>query len=141
MRSLFAGVAVLVLVLVLAGACAMSAEAPSASMAMEAVKAPVAIESKFATSPDGTKIHYNASGSGPLVIAIHGFPDFSASWDKLAPVLNDKYRFVALDTRGYSPASRVRDISFGGVHAVFVRKDGRRIGVADPRRDGTAAGW
>ena len=98
MRSLLAGVAVLVL----AGACAMSAEAPSASMAMEAVKAPVAIESKFATSPDGTKIHYNASGSGPLVIAIHGFPDFSASWDKLAPVLNDKYRFVALDTRGYN---------------------------------------
>ncbi len=49
--------------------------------------------------------------------------------------------YQALVTRGYSPASRVRDISFGGVHAVFVRKDGRRIGVADPRRDGTAAGW
>ena len=31
--------------------------------------------------------------------------------------------------------------SFGGVHAVFVRKDGKRIGVADPRRDGSAAGW
>jgi pimeloyl-ACP methyl ester carboxylesterase len=71
-------------------------------MAAESVKAPVAIESRFATSPDGTKIHYNASGSGPLVVAIHGFPDFSASWDKLAPALNDKYRFVALDTRGYN---------------------------------------
>ena len=98
MRSLFAGVAVLVL----AGACAMSPEATSASMTTESVKSPVAIESKFATSPDGTKIHYNASGAGPLVIAIHGFPDFSASWDKLAPALNDKYRFVALDTRGYN---------------------------------------
>jgi pimeloyl-ACP methyl ester carboxylesterase len=96
MRALFAGVAVLVL----AGACAMSTEAPVAPAAM--VKAPVAIESKFATSPDGTKIHYNASGSGPLVVAIHGFPDFSASWNKLAPALNDKYRFVALDTRGYN---------------------------------------
>ena len=49
--------------------------------------------------------------------------------------------YQALVARGYSPASRVRDISFGGVHAVFVRKDGKRIGVADPRRDGTAAGW
>jgi gamma-glutamyltranspeptidase / glutathione hydrolase len=49
--------------------------------------------------------------------------------------------YQALVTRGYSPASRVRDISFGGVHAIFVRKDGKRIGVADPRRDGTAAGW
>ena len=49
--------------------------------------------------------------------------------------------YQALVTRGYAPSSRVRDISFGGVHAVFVRKDGKRIGVADPRRDGSAAGW
>lgn len=49
--------------------------------------------------------------------------------------------YQALVSRGYAPASRVRDISFGGVHAIFVRKDGKRIGVADPRRDGTAAGW
>ncbi|WP_411280406.1 gamma-glutamyltransferase family protein [Gemmatimonas sp.] len=49
--------------------------------------------------------------------------------------------YQALVARGYAPSSRLRDISFGGVHAVFVRKDGKRIGVADPRRDGTAAGW
>jgi gamma-glutamyltranspeptidase/glutathione hydrolase len=49
--------------------------------------------------------------------------------------------YQALVSRGYAPASRVRDISFGGVHAIFVRKDGKRIGVADPRRDGTAVGW
>jgi gamma-glutamyltranspeptidase/glutathione hydrolase len=48
--------------------------------------------------------------------------------------------YQALVTRGYRPLSRVADISFGGVHAVFVRPDGRRIGVADPRRDGAAAG-
>jgi len=48
--------------------------------------------------------------------------------------------YAALVSRGYKPASRVADITFGGVHAVFVRKDGRRIGVADPRRDGAAVG-
>ena len=48
--------------------------------------------------------------------------------------------YQALVTRGYRPLSRVADISFGGVHAVYVRPDGRRIGVADPRRDGAAAG-
>lgn len=46
--------------------------------------------------------------------------------------------YAALIARGYRPVSRVADISFGGVHAVFVRKDGMRIGVADPRRDGVA---
>ncbi len=48
--------------------------------------------------------------------------------------------YQALVSRGYQPQSRVADITFGGVHAVFVRKDGKRIGVADPRRDGAAGG-
>lgn len=48
--------------------------------------------------------------------------------------------YAALVQRGYRPLSRVADISFGGVHAVYVRNDGVRIGVADPRRDGVAAG-
>lgn len=47
--------------------------------------------------------------------------------------------YAALVARGYQPLSRVADIQFGGVHAVHVRRDGRRIGIADPRRDGSAA--
>jgi gamma-glutamyltranspeptidase/glutathione hydrolase len=49
--------------------------------------------------------------------------------------------YQALVLRGYKPVSRVADITFGGVHAVYVRRDGRRIGVADPRRDGVASGY
>ncbi len=49
--------------------------------------------------------------------------------------------YEALVTRGYRPESRVGDLMFGGVHAVYVRPDGRRIGVADPRRDGAALGY
>jgi gamma-glutamyltranspeptidase/glutathione hydrolase len=48
--------------------------------------------------------------------------------------------YAALVQRGYRPVSRVADIAFGGVHAVYVRRDGTRIGVADPRRDGVAVG-
>ncbi|MCE2952551.1 MAG: gamma-glutamyltransferase family protein [Gemmatimonas sp.] len=47
--------------------------------------------------------------------------------------------YAALVRRGYRPESRVADITFGGVHAVYVSPRGRRIGVADPRRDGVAA--
>ena len=46
--------------------------------------------------------------------------------------------YAALVGAGYLPLSRVADIQFGGVHGVYVRKDGRRIGIADPRRDGVA---
>lgn len=48
--------------------------------------------------------------------------------------------YEALVARGYRPASRVADIAFGAIHAVYVGKDGRRIGIADPRRDGVAIG-
>ena len=30
----------------------------------------------YATSEGGVKIHYASLGSGPLVVMIHGFPDF-----------------------------------------------------------------
>ncbi|MFT3725774.1 MAG: alpha/beta hydrolase [Hyphomonadaceae bacterium] len=93
------GVSALAVVLAF-GATQMSAVAapPAASAAKKAVK----LEDKYATSPDGVKIHYVASGKGPLVVMIHGFPDFSGSWAQLTPKLNDAYRVVALDTRGYN---------------------------------------
>ncbi len=47
--------------------------------------------------------------------------------------------YEALVRTGYRPASRIADITFGGVHAIHVTTRGRRIGVADPRRDGAAA--
>ncbi len=79
------------------GACATPAETPAAEIA----KAPVPLESKFAQNGD-VKIHYVASGQGPLVVMIHGYPDFSGSWTYLTPKLNDAYRVVAIDTRGYN---------------------------------------
>ncbi len=46
--------------------------------------------------------------------------------------------YAALVAAGYRPSSRIADITFGGVHGIHVRRDGRRIGIADPRRDGAA---
>ena len=98
LRALIAGVSFSALAL----AGCQTAPAPADAPAAVAAKPAIASESKFATSADGTNIHYVASGKGELVVALHGFPDFSGSWDKLAPALNDAYRFVAIDTRGYN---------------------------------------
>jgi len=46
--------------------------------------------------------------------------------------------YAGLVAKGYRPLSRVADITFGGLHAIVVERSGRRIGVADPRRDGVA---
>ncbi|MCW5892521.1 MAG: alpha/beta hydrolase [bacterium] len=52
---------------------------------------------------DGVPIHYAALGRrGPLIVMIHGFPDFWYSWrDQMAP-LSRRYRVVAMDLRGYN---------------------------------------
>ncbi len=49
----------------------------------------------------GVKIHYVALGKGPLIVMIHGFPDFWYTWRKQMDVLKTHYRVVAVDQRGY----------------------------------------
>ena len=51
----------------------------------------------------GVKIHYVVDGQGPLVVLIHGFPDYWATWKPLMATLNKAgYRTAALDNRGYN---------------------------------------
>ena len=50
----------------------------------------------------GVKIHYASLGQGPLVVMIHGFPDFWYSWREQMAVLSEHYQTVAIDMRGYN---------------------------------------
>ena len=72
----------------------------------------VPLADKYANA-DGTKIHYVASGpaKGPLVVMIHGYPDYSESWAQLTPALNDAYRTVAIDTRGYNLSDKPKGVA------------------------------
>jgi epoxide hydrolase 4 len=51
---------------------------------------------------EGVKIHYAALGSGPLMIMIHGFPDYWYTWRYQMEILSKRYHCVAIDTRGYN---------------------------------------
>lgn len=71
----------------------------------------VALESYFATNAqDGTKIHYKSDGEGPLVVFVHGFPDFWYSWHHQIEHLSDSYRCVAMDLRGYNKSDKPEGI-------------------------------
>jgi pimeloyl-ACP methyl ester carboxylesterase len=50
----------------------------------------------------GVKIHYVTAGEGPLVLLIHGFPDFWYSWRAQMPALAEHHKVVAIDQRGYN---------------------------------------
>ena len=51
---------------------------------------------------DGVKIHYASVGEGPLVVMIHGFPDFWYSWRHQMAGLREDFQVVAIDQRGYN---------------------------------------
>ena len=51
---------------------------------------------------NGVKIHYVTAGSGPLVVMIHGFPDFWYTWRHQMEALAPQYQVVAIDQRGYN---------------------------------------
>jgi pimeloyl-ACP methyl ester carboxylesterase len=51
---------------------------------------------------NGVKIHYASLGTGPLIVMIHGFPDFWYTWRDQMEGLSDRYQVVAIDQRGYN---------------------------------------
>ena len=56
---------------------------------------------------DGVRLHYVEAGEGPLVVLLHGFPEFWWSWRKQIPALVDAgFRVVAVDQRGYGLSDR-----------------------------------
>ena len=59
------------------------------------------LEDRYANS-DGVKIHYMAGGSGPLVVFIHGFPDFWYTWRHQIDGLLATHAVAAMDTRGFN---------------------------------------
>jgi epoxide hydrolase 4 len=50
----------------------------------------------------GVKIHYVTAGKGPLIVLIHGFPDFWYTWRAQIPELAKDHQVVAIDQRGYN---------------------------------------
>ena len=87
-------------------------------------------------SANGARFHVASMGEGPLVLLLHGFPEFWWAWrDQLPALAAAGYRAVAMDLRGYGgsdktprgydPLTLAQDVSgvvkaLGGSPAVLV---------------------
>jgi pimeloyl-ACP methyl ester carboxylesterase len=58
----------------------------------------------------GVKIHFVTLGKGPLVVLIHGFPDYWYSWRDQMPQLARHFQVVAIDQRGYNQSDQPRGV-------------------------------
>lgn len=68
------------------------------------------VEHGYADS-DGVKIHYASLGKGPLVVMIHGFPDFWYTWRDQMDALSSDFKVVAIDTRGYNKSDKPEGVA------------------------------
>ncbi len=57
---------------------------------------------------NGIRMHYVMQGDGPLLILLHGFPEFWYSWQHQIPVLAQHFTVVAPDLRGYNDTEKPR---------------------------------
>lgn len=55
---------------------------------------------------NGIRMHYVTAGQGPLVLMLHGFPEFWYSWRKQIPALAEHFTVVAPDQRGYNETDK-----------------------------------
>jgi pimeloyl-ACP methyl ester carboxylesterase len=63
------------------------------------------VEHHFASS-EGVKIHYVTVGDGPVILFVHGFPDFWYTWRYQMEGLSDRFRCAAMDTRAYNRSDK-----------------------------------
>ncbi|MGF1481065.1 MAG: alpha/beta fold hydrolase [Cyanophyceae cyanobacterium] len=54
----------------------------------------------------GINLHYVMQGEGPLMLMLHGFPEFWYSWRHQIPEFATDYKVVALDLRGYNDSDK-----------------------------------
>ena len=56
---------------------------------------------------NGTRFHLATLGEGPLVLLLHGFPEFWWTWrHQLIALAEAGYRAVAVDLRGYGGSDK-----------------------------------
>ena len=55
---------------------------------------------------NGVRLHYVSAGAGPLILFVHGFPEFWYAWRRQLKEFSRDHLAVAPDTRGYNLSSK-----------------------------------
>jgi pimeloyl-ACP methyl ester carboxylesterase len=68
---------------------------------------------------NGVRLHYVEAGAGPLVVLLHGFPEFWYSWRRQIPALAAAgFRVLAPDLRGYNLSAKPPEVDSYRIEAL-----------------------
>lgn len=133
-NAMGAGLALGLLSLAMGSAAASAAPAPR-------------LEDHYADD-NGVKIHYVAAGKGPLVVMIHGFPDYWGTWKPMIGALStDHYRTAAVDLRGYNLSDKPKGVASYAMPllvadiAAVIKAEGRSRAIVIGHDWGAAIAW
>jgi pimeloyl-ACP methyl ester carboxylesterase len=95
----------------------------------------------------GVKIHYAKIGNGPLMVMLHGYPDYWYTWRHQMEALSKQFTVVAIDLRGYNKSDKPTGVQnyamrllIGDVTAV-IRHFGEESAVVVGHDWGGAIAW
>jgi pimeloyl-ACP methyl ester carboxylesterase len=97
-------------------------------------------------SANGSRFHVVEAGTGPLVLLLHGFPEFWWAWrHQIEPLAGAGFRVVAVDLRGYGasdkPPRGYDGYTLSGDVAALIRALGERDAVVVGHDWGGFLGW
>jgi pimeloyl-ACP methyl ester carboxylesterase len=99
------------------------------------------LEDRFVTV-DGVRLHYVEAGEGPLVLLLHGFPEFWWSWRRQIPALVEAgFRVVAVDQRGYALSDRPRSWRDYRIERLAADVDGLIVALGEERAHVVGHDW
>jgi pimeloyl-ACP methyl ester carboxylesterase len=70
-------------------------------------------DEQYASLPNGMRLHYASAGERgkPLLIFLHGFPEFWFAWHAQLQAFGDRYFAVAPDLRGFNLSGMPKEVS------------------------------
>ena len=74
---------------------------------------------------NGVRLHYATAGRGPLMLFVHGFPQFWHAWHALLPEFGRDHHAVAPDTRGINLSGKPEGVA--AYHASQLTEDLRQL--------------
>ena len=60
---------------------------------------------------NGVRLHYVDAGTGPLILFLHGFPEFWYAWKNQLVAFASDHHAIALDMRGFNLSDKPTDVA------------------------------